>query len=266
MSTLLEQKDQKQPNQHLVETVCKKCIFSVKDPLTNQQFDCSRGRLNKYRKLGVSVRQDVDDDGIGYFTIEGRCCIFCRDQSWLEANLLQDAYSFDVEKQLLEETTIKYDAILIDNGDYRSFKRTIKSLEHQLVLPQRVTVLSEDEVNTKLIVNYFLDNAKYKWNVKIVDGKPIYKVIDDIVANQTSVFYTLSHTGYVYNENLFGELNERIVDNLEQIAVILPDEEGNGLVVSVMLHKGLLGNVGKLLTDKIIELKWNVPTVVNFLC
>lgn len=263
MSIQSEQNVQIPPKLDVVTTLCKNCIFSVKDHISNAQISCSRGRLDKYKRLGVEIIPIHHDDG-DYFLINGRTCIFCRDEEW------KNTYSDDIEFQLRKETNISYDAIIVSNEDYKSIIRTVHSLEAQSFLPKRVTIIlsnNEDEI-AKSLMDYFLEKAKFAWRLHHLlefsnSDVSLFKAIDHIVENQKSSFYTLANAGYKY-QNIFKRLNEKIVDEMCQIPCILPDKEQNGLICSVFLHKTLFGNRIDALVNKIENLKWELTTINKF--
>ncbi len=264
MSIAYEQNDPAPKATDVVVTLCKNCVWSVKDPITNHQLDCQHDRLYKYRSKNVEVFECQHEDG-NYFTINGRTCIFCRDEKWL------DRYHETYDEQLIAETDISYDACIISNSDYISVKRSIKSLDQQGLLPKKITVIVDRDADdhAKSLIDYFFENAKCSWQVRqLADYEnthnDIGKVIDNIVEKQLSNFYTICHAGYKYQQ-IFAELNRRIVFDLDQYPVILPDEDGNGLITTVYLHKLLFGNRGKPLLEKIKALNWNLTTITKFL-
>jgi len=84
-------------------------------------------------------------------------------------------------------------------------------------------------------------------------------------------YYCVFHAGYGCNipNDIFEQINYKVIHELYPLTVLLPNDSNNGLVMSTFLHKMYQGNVGDTLInkikldnnklDKIIEICPNFP-------
>ena len=114
----------------MVRSLCRDCIFAEWEE--NQQTGCSIDRLEKYKKLECAFDCEDEETDKKFYIIDGRFCMMCRNQKWVEDNNVAEE---DWESIAKEEMKIKYQALVFAGDDKEDIKKTIRSLVNQTITP-----------------------------------------------------------------------------------------------------------------------------------
>jgi hypothetical protein len=222
-------------------TNCLECVFATWDEKTNVQVGCDLGRLKKLEANGATLKleqflgEDVcgcgeggedDEDllsrGKFYYRIEDRFCNACRNQEWGEQTPKSEWV-----RSVYDKIQITMD-IFVDASDVNSnidnIWETVQSAFCQAILPETVYVVTSDEDLAFGIVQQLRDGAFGKWQVETSS-------LEDAVKLSKARYHAVFKPGYDIPYNFISDVNDRLNIEMERFVALLPDEDGNGLVV-----------------------------------
>lgn len=200
------------------DTYCKDCIFAIWEDIT--QTGCSRGQLDKYRKVGATVL-DCYDEEREFNVIQGRICLYKRTEKWL------DESTQDIEERLKIETTLRYQSIIISNNNLDDILLTLKSLDKQTLKPSLVTIVlnTKDTIPPRQVMKNISEfNLKIKVEKLILD-KTIEEIAQHVFRNSRCSYYALIPSGYKLDTDFYEVINSLVVDKLVQFGTITTDDD-----------------------------------------
>ena len=235
------------PTPTIPRTICRDCIFATWNK--NIQTGCSLNKIEQLSKAGAEI-QVVDEDKKQYYAIDGMFCMLCRTDKWAkEQEGIPNWF-----KSARKEIEITYHAIITDNKDIESTKKTICSLYNQTLKPSCVTVLREpnNPIRPETLMFAMSGSGGIKWNVQNCK-KESKDPIDETVYRSPYQYYALFKSGFEVPKQLFAELDKKINDELLRFAIILPNKDGNGMIIPQVIHDFFAGHMTKPLVEKIEE-------------
>jgi hypothetical protein len=234
------------------DTPCKECIFAIYDGIT--QTDCKLNKLDLFRHHGTAVLEAYDDEK-EFFVILHKKCMWFRPSAWKYANENENIQQAQLDKEL----KIQYQAIIFADEEISpehvtkknpmqiiaDVVSTLNSLEKQTIPPKHITIIRKPTCSVKPseFVSLF-DGVNYKWRVEnIIDpNAPEGSMIDYVLDVKPHPYYAVFRSGFKVPSDTFETLNKHILDHLEPISILLPNNTNNGLIVFYALHKILQGH------------------------
>lgn len=242
-------------------TSCKDCAFAIYEDLV--QKGCQLGKLYKYQeKGGIELLQLTDgDDGKTYYLIEGRFCLFCRNQEW------KKKYGDDYLNQIHNETHLRYEAILFISSGFNTVKKIIQQLSTIDVAKkmERITIVLEFNTSPEITMKCIdmLQNSGYPWRVeRKTDDITDTQIVDNVVLSNSSPFYFVLHKP-LKNMEIISEIEAKIFSDLERFAILTLNKQKTNYLVNKKVHSYLGGsNNGIDLIDKIKDINKDLVVCV----
>jgi hypothetical protein len=240
-----------------VHTSCKNCIWANYEG--NTQIDCGLGRIKKYKNVIECYDEEKE-----FFVINKAYCLFYRNKDTVDVSDLEDLY-----KHIRKQAEIQYQLIIIleDKQDIYGTFCSIESAIKQDVKPKILTVVNRSKKAGvgKELADYLrkYDKVFNIWKVQnLVNTSLTREDCVDIVLDgtmyKTFSLYVVINSGFELPDTFSEELDSAINDEILTFAMLLPDENGNGMVVPKMVHKIYNGNShGIYLETKIREFLCN---------
>jgi hypothetical protein len=174
------------------------------------------------------------------------------------------------EKVVAEEFRVRVHFVI-----YVDSSSTLESVEDSLdsVLDQwdaraeGVTVMLNDPPDT--VREYLMmirhRNVTILWEVRHTVPEesesgvsyPTYEqAIDQAISSvkDTTTFYSIARAGYVWDREYLSVIEDALNHRMVRCVALLPDDDGNGLLMDVRLHKHLLrGNQGQGVVEKLMD-------------
>jgi hypothetical protein len=230
-----------EPRKNLIVTPCRDCCFAVYEGDT--QTSCRFGRIEKYRKQGVEVKECYDETK-EFFVIETACLLHrARKSPWAMRFPGRDRVA-----QARKEVQVLLDVVVVmeEGHAFEQVRTTVESLLAQEMLPLKVTVaVNCDGVNLTPIRNLLPGN----WFVSDIrerraDGSRVSKerCIDNVVYASKANFYSIFSPGFVVPRDFVSSLDRAVNDELERFVLLEPTSQGQGMTVHVKAHSYYGGN------------------------
>lgn len=213
------------------------------------QAGCQLGRLDILHNKGATITLE-NGGGHSFFEIQNRFCMYCRNPDWAK-KLTPDR----LIKQVEDEVRIQYQAIIIANESLEDVKKTVNSILGQSLKANNITVVrpSGNTIRPSHIIP-LLKNFKGQWRVENIEECMLPEEMIDIVFHHgASQYYSVFRAGFEVPDGTFEQLNKLINDELLIFAMIAPNSDGNGLIVSREVHLYYQGNKLYSLEQKIKE-------------
>jgi len=241
----------KKPILSQVHTACRYCVFAEYED--NTQTGCKLNKLDDYRAAGIDI-VEVYDEGANFNIIDGRICLFYRNESSLES------YARDTwEEMTIMQTKIPYHVILfVEEGDSLFvIKTALRKLKEQAIKPNMVTIVN------KQYMPYVKDNDKYlkpsiilealstsgfhKYSIKNIfdtdlDDRSLIDLVFDSSKNLPYPFYIVFRADFDIPSNFSKEFNDAITISMYQVGFASPIDDLNGMIVNRTAHKKHSGN------------------------
>jgi hypothetical protein len=252
-----------------IHTVCRDCVFAKYDGENpNKQSGCSLNKIQDYEKAGVPVIEVFDDSNKEFKLINGRFCMFYRNEEVMKA------YSSSTWQDIVKlQTKVPYHAIVFFDKDskYKELKKTLLSLQDQEVSPNLVTVFnmafvdySEEEGRGETVAPSKLLELLQSFNFHQYSLKNVYdqnldkRDLTDLAFDNNKEkpypFYTTFDAGFLVPKDFSKELNDAILIDMKQIGFVKSVEGINGMIVNKTTHKKHGGNsFHRNLEDKVLE-------------
>jgi hypothetical protein len=238
----------------LIRTSCKECVFAMYVGKT--QMDCSLGRLDKFRKVGVPVIESYDDNK-EFFVIE-RFCNTYRTEDW------KPRYKkITKEDSALKESQATFDFIIIHDSTQGvdSLDKTLSDIKQQTVLPKKVVVVEKggkDKMGIIGVLERHLSDlpVSYRYVVYMDDEyEGSLDFIDESFKQVDSMYYCVLDSSKDVMANIIKRVDTIINQDMRPLSVVKPDDGYHGLVVQSILHQELLPEAeDRNILRKIIEL------------
>lgn len=239
-------------------TSCRDCIFA--ECAGNEQTGCSFDRLDKFEENGAEI-VGQDDLNKRYFLVVGRFCNACRNHNWgtrhppkdwhsivarefsvrccfiiyVDKNITSDQVDASLDSVLWQGATQPYSILILLNGATDPVITFIHMIrEKKVEIPWQVRDLVVDHPGQSIDYGAAIDIG-----VKSIEG---------------ATYYCVSRAGYMWPPNYLTVFNDAVNYKMTRIISLLPDLDGNGLLMSVALHNKLLfGNADRPVTEKLLE-------------
>lgn len=231
------------------DTVCKSCVFSLWDGIT--QTGCYFDRVEKYRRQGKEIVEAYDDEK-EFYIIKDTVCTTSRTERWVEAQEEKDIVQ--LAAAAWQEITIDYHWILVDDGrsSLTEIKEQIARCKDQTIKPSMIHVVRYP--NSQCLsheIRAALNKSKIRWSIEdVADTECILDFhIDSFVRKFPSQYYFLTHTDIVFPANFAEEVNNIVNVELTNFGIL---KRGGISVVPTNVHKHLQGGAFQIpLQDKL---------------
>ena len=240
-----------------IHTSCKNCVWANYNGIT--QIDCGIGRLKKYKDI-----LECYDEEKEFFVVNNIYCLFYRNKETVEGMDLEILYQ-NTRKQM----EILYQLIIVhedENNPYDTYC-SIASAMKQKIIPCILTVINRSKTKGvgKDLSNYLktYDKNLQIWRVQNLINASLTKedcidiVLDGTMYKKFSL-YIIINSGFELPNDFSTELDKAINDDVVSFGMLLPNKDGNGMVVPKTIHKMCNGNShGIYLESKIREFLCN---------
>jgi hypothetical protein len=244
-----------------IETLCRDCVFA--EFSDNTQVGCTLNQLDRLEEAGAEVIEAVDENEKEFFLIRNLFCRYWRDKNWLANRPNVSLEGLRVAAR--DEMKIHYDVVIIANDNLADLQTTLESLKNQAIHPKHITVLRYND--NRLRPPEIIESLRSLENIPWRNQNLLHKDIGlDAVINtgsQNSPIVAVFNAGFSVPSNFFTILDILVNDDLLSFALIEPNEDGNGLVVSSHIFKLLNGNYNpesgeydKEFATKLKEAQW----------
>jgi len=210
------------------ETPCKLCKFAIWSDIT--QIGCEANRLEIFRKAGIKILEAYDDEKAFY--VVKNTCVMRRGLNFQGS--VEDAR---------EQLNLNYCAIVIANDSLKETIDTITSIMEQRRKPSFIVVIQPFDTGNQAAIRPLtntLDKTGVRWKLENIinpDIKTIDRYIAHIQVRIKENFLAIFNAGYIVDTNLIYNIETAMVDRQEAVGVVLPDEDGNGYVVPMLVWK-----------------------------
>lgn len=266
-----------------VHTTCRHCVFAKFDETGKTQTGCKLGKIQDYKDAGVEVLEVFDDKDTEFYLINGRFCMFYRNQEVMEK------YPRDTWETMVHlQTKVPYQAIVFMEKDttFQDLKKTLRQLKDQEIQPNLVTIVNkqypfyvreqtdiEEDASTKYIKpSVLLDLLKnfefHKFSLKNVydeelNNRDLIDLVFDNTKQSPYPFYVVFRAGFDVPEKFSKEFNDSVLIKMLQIGFVKPVDDINGMIVNRVAHKKHGGNsFGVTLESKIEEFEENAEKFI----
>jgi hypothetical protein len=222
-----------------VHTACMGCVFASFAGKT--QDGCLLCRTDLYREQG-SLLECVDGAGDEFFVVNGRLCLAKRSPDWAKRQVSDRGAA--VRKELAQRIDYIIPFDQLTNLDL--LQPTLESIRAQNPGPSSVLVVSnQDEVRLGKVQAVLAKLADgLEWSLTDVrerdqDGRRVTRgrILDIAADKATGHFYAVFSPGVTVPADFASGLNDAVVNRLSRFLVVVPDEQGEGLVVALSFHR-----------------------------
>lgn len=236
-----------------LHTTCKKCCFA--EYTENTQVGCSLGVIEKLRTTNPNDIVEVYDNDKEFFIINNRTCMYCRDHNWAAFHK-----NDDLENKVRSQVQLKINYIIYYDATSTSEQLldTLRSVNHQKLPTKSVIVLNNSGQELSGDIQSFLATHQIPWVIeKFFEIRTMDAAIDYFISKQPKKqnWFSIAKAGYIYDHMYGYILNEKIVNNLEKILCVLPDQNGNGGFFNKFTFAGAVGNKGFNFFEKMLSLE-----------
>ena len=250
-----------------VNTLCKNCVFSQWDK--NTQTGCKLNKIKDYEAAGIEVF-GVDDDGKKFFLINGRFCVFYRNEKMM-GSIPKDNWEQIVKLQ----TKVPYHAMLIVEADstFAEVKRSLIQLKEQNPSPNLVSIINKQYINyskdpekhiaPSRLLELLSNSEFHQFSLKNIydeemDDRALIDLVYDNVKDKPLPFYVTFKAGFDIPKTFSEEFNNSILIKMMQMGFVKGIDDTNGMIVNKTAHKKHGGNsFGIALEDKILKFEEN---------
>lgn len=233
------------------DTPCKNCAFTKYAGIT--QVGCKAGRLAKFRETGAEVIEAYDEEK-EFYVVRDRVCMYRRPPNWLSNKDIQK----EVERAR-REIPFPYHAIVIGNDLTYEIVATIRSLQHQTILPIKITVIRPKGTTTNIEnIRHCLQETDISWNLPNILN-PEIDTVDKwvrlaLMADKTP-YFGVFHAGCIVPHSTFAVLAHKTIDELMQFALIKPNNKGSGWIMPINAweYYRITGSKEKTLIENVEE-------------
>ncbi len=225
-----------------LHTSCKNCIFATFDGKV--QTDCKLGRIAAFQKLDNLV--EAEDDEKQFFIVNGRYCNAHQPQSGDFAKAFKPEDWVSTMKKMLA-LRLSILVVLEDGVDPQMLEPTCEAIKAQTLKPHQVIFVNNQsavrpsEFHAKLFKQ--LSN-EVTWRLNHVfekgaEGKAVApgRAIDHAMVGVTGSYYATIKPGFAPYADFVLDIHKALNEHMERFSVLLPKEDGNGLVVQSDLHR-----------------------------
>jgi hypothetical protein len=246
-----------------VHTVCRDCVFAQYNG--KEQTGCKLDKIKDYENAGVDVIKVFDDKEKEFFLIDGRFCMFYRNEELMAKHPVNTW-----EKIVNLQTKVSYQSIVFVEKEttFKELKKTLNTLSSQEVRPNLVTIINkqypyyfdepENYVKPSLMLELLEDYKFHQFSLKNVydmemDDRALVDLVFDGTKDKPYPFYITFRAGFAVPENFSKEFNDAILIKMLQLGFVEPIDDINGMIVNKIAHKKHGGNsFGIAIEKKII--------------
>ena len=217
---------------------CKGCHFAHK--IGNTQVGCELNKIERFKEAGAQI-EEAEDDSEEFYIID-RFCSTYRDSNW--------GKNFsNARRQILIETSIPINMIILHRKDdsLEDLTVTLKDVAAQINKPISVSVVVQDgEINTFNIrhkVHEHLDEADIGFYIiTMLNENTELEMIDEAFNKCKNGYYSVFTSGATIPKNFIERINQAVNLDLDQLSMIRPKSNLDGLTVQCFVHRFLNGN------------------------
>ena len=246
----------------MASTACRNCFFADYD--ASIQIGCKAGRLEKFSQAGIKIIQlNKDSENKTSFIIDGKTCVYYRNQEWIESQY-KDLSVEQVKEKVKSQLKIPYHVILFvrQNNTVEDVELRLTELQNQMVPPKIVTLVDRSHSTDiiigkmmKLFQNYNFDHWRVQ-SIQAVDQVDLDVV--DLVYDSTKKIQYMFYMGFECDfpiPSLMSEdLHKSLHDDMKAFVVLQSNKNGVGYGALKAAHAKYAGNsFGISLEDKIIH-------------
>ncbi len=236
-STTLEHVDESSP----YNTACRDCVFASFDD-KNIQDGCKLDRLAKFHDQGTQL-VPVTQNGKSFFVIKGRICTTCR-PGWWGSKRSEADWESDVRQEIALRCEIF--VYVSEDNTLEDLRTTVKSLRNQVMSAVGIhAIINNKQVkHGEVVAMLQKELGRRKWKVNFpTEANPTRERCLDLATYKCKgSYYAVFNAGFQVPDTFILDLDRSLNDNLERFSLLLPDENGNGLVVQNILSKKVGGN------------------------
>lgn len=245
-----------------VHTSCRHCCFAIYNG--NTQIGCMSNELEKFKK--EDVLEAYDEENREFYIINNRMCRMARSLSWQQKRVGEGLKTAAQQlKFAKKEAVISYQLyILIGDKSLKDVIKTLKSVEKLKIKPVLVNLIrpiSSSLKPSELITCLNKYNFKWKIHNLLEDVSELQGINLAFKSFNKCPFYGVFNAGCRILPETFTILNQKVNDELLNFAAILPNSEGNGLIVLRDIHILFNGNKNMSLVSKLKEEKIECQTI-----
>ena len=245
---------------------CKDCAFAKYSG--NRQTGCYANCIYKMRKNGFNILKAYDEEK-EFFIIQGQCHYFRNKDKWTHTDNPHENV-----KAARKEMGLKYQAIIIFNGDLKDVEKTTISLMSQNVIPKRITVIQPFEDMQKGISTILDKQCKsIEWRVEkiVLPGyDSLYKRIELCLKYKPYPMFAIFNAGIQIPSETFSNIERLILDEYKYFAMIEPNSNGDGLIIPTSTWQFFKFQedssepdiLQRIYDNKDIKAKWQINKIV----
>lgn len=234
-----------------IETPCRDCIFQELNGKT--QTGCKMARLDKLKNAGAEILECYDEQENEFYLIKGIFCNFKRNKEWARKHKKGFTKRYSA---IRSENAIKFTTIIIGNKNIENILLTFNSINLALY-PNSTNIIiinkQENFVKPSNLTPFLKTEKSYKIETILDNDFTENQCIDLVVKFLKTQFYLVIHAGYEFPYKLGHDLDSKINEDLFKFGIILPDDNNNGKIVPISIHKFFQGNYLQNLEGKMKE-------------
>ena len=194
-------------------TSCKDCVFAIRRD--GVQTGCNLYRLDKLADNGAEILKN----GKSFFVF-GRICTACRNTDWGRKHKKKDWKTL-----VFDYIQVRMDVIIhvSETDTLDSAKKTIDSACNQIIKPTMIVIACENKDITAELIDD-LRNRNIRWKL---ENSNAYDAADLCEGS----YYCIFMSGYEIPKDYIFNVNKAINHDLKRFVLVLPDENGNGMIV-----------------------------------
>lgn len=259
--------------ENVIQTHCRFCEFRVNDEQGNQ-VGCEVDALSRLEANGAEIFNyeiEVDDGHVmgNYLVIDHRICPYRRPPGWKEAKRKNDANKDKTFEQIaFDELKVKPDVVvfLAPGHTVDDLVKTARSVNEQTEPVNRIIFINfaginpiefsriKPELKTPYVMEYMVEPPKKNQKGEFDYAKTKERAVDYASKKIKVSHFTVWDAGHQLPKDYVEKMNITLFKNLERMVLLLPDEEGQGLLTSLYVFKSLSGNVDENYVDKVTKL------------
>jgi len=210
-----------------VHSSCRECAYAVFHQ--DIQTGCLAGALEKFQAQGFAV-ECFDENEKQFYVINMRQC------RWARANL-------QPLDQVRKEAEISYAAILWWNSGFEDLIYTIKSLVKQSPKPSRITIINAQGLEPRYVdkcIREYMGGIPFNIVYAFETGDR-ENCLEVAYRDCKLPIFMSFDAGYEVPPDFAHTIDIAVNDKLTHFCMVLPDEDGNGLVGLTLLYS-LMGS------------------------
>lgn len=241
----------------MINTICRDCVFATYNMLPAwgktilEQNGCELGRITKFiEQQRVKLETvEVDDGNIAYTKIFHRIaglCNTCRNEQWVRRNETQSM----AMKRVMEEAKSRFQVFVFitKSSTIEQVQETYQAFGSMALKPTKIDFIIQDKKLTMSALNSILEpliRPKIKYNIHLIldDIDDRWTIIDKFIDTKYHNFFSICHTGYKYNPNVFYQIDKEVNDKLFSIYKVETGND-NGMIFNTSVYK-IARNVSK---------------------